>query len=146
MDDTRCQQFFQQPTCPAQRQYEALRAVFLDGLSQKHVAEHFGYDYEAFRQLVHEFRTGCHAGNPPPFSPPSGGAAPSPRRGPLRSSPTFPTEPTPAFCNSRRANAGERASRASFSSCRSWLRFASSSSSRRPPIRVRQSSHPTRLC
>jgi hypothetical protein len=146
MDDTRCQQFFQQPTCPAQRQYEALRAVFLDGLSQKNAAERFGYDYDAFRQLVHQFRDGCRAGNPPPFSPPSGAAGRSPRRGPRRSSPTFPTEPTPVSSHSILANGGERASRASFSSFRSWLRCASSRSSRRPLIPVRQSSQPTRLC
>jgi hypothetical protein len=125
MDDTRCQQCFQQPACPAQRQYEALRAVFLDGLSQKNAAERFGYDYDGFRQLIHQFRDGCRAGNPPPFSPPSGAAVPSLRRGPFRSSPTFPTERTPASSNSILANGGERAWQGSFSSSHSWLRCAS---------------------
>lgn len=69
MDDTRCQLFFQQPTTPAQRQYEALRAVFLDRQPQHLVAQRFGYDYDAFRQLVHLFRTQIAAGAPPPFSP-----------------------------------------------------------------------------
>ena len=71
MDDTLCQPFFQQPRCPAQRQYEALRAVFRDGLSQKDAALRFGYNYAAFRQLVHQFRQACAAGNPPPFLSPA---------------------------------------------------------------------------
>jgi hypothetical protein len=67
-DDTSCQHFFREPSGPLQRQYEALRAVFLDGLPQKEVADRFGYSYDAFRQLVHQFRHGCAAGTPPPFS------------------------------------------------------------------------------
>ena len=69
MDDTLCQLFFDRPACPAQRQYEALRAVFNGGLSQKDAAERFGYAYNAFRQLVHHFRRDCAAGTPPPLSP-----------------------------------------------------------------------------
>jgi Helix-turn-helix domain len=69
MDDTLYQHFFDRPACPAQRQYEALRAVFSGGLSQKDAAERFGYAYDAFRQLVHQFRRDCAAGTPPPFSP-----------------------------------------------------------------------------
>jgi transposase len=68
VDDTLCRQFFTQPALGRHRQYEALRAVFLDGLSQKDVAARFGYSYDAFRQLVHAFRHDCNAGNPPPFS------------------------------------------------------------------------------
>jgi transposase len=71
MDDTLCQLFFNQPAGPAQRQYEALRAVFVEGLSQKDAAVRFGYSYDAFRQLVHQFRQDCAAGTPPPFSLPS---------------------------------------------------------------------------
>ncbi len=70
MDDILCQNFFNHPACPAQRQYEALRAVFLDGLPQKDAALRFGYTYDAFRQLVHQFRHDCAAGSPPPFLPP----------------------------------------------------------------------------
>jgi transposase len=70
MDDTRCQDFFNQPAGPAQRQYEALRAVFLEGLAQKDAAVRFGYSYDAFRQFVHQFRQDCAAGTPPPFSLP----------------------------------------------------------------------------
>jgi hypothetical protein len=70
MDDTLCQDFFNQARCPAQRQYEALRAVFLEGLSQKDAAERAGYAYDAFRQLVGQFRLDCASGTPPPFSLP----------------------------------------------------------------------------
>jgi hypothetical protein len=91
MDDTTLRRFFSDPACPAQRQYEALRAVFLDGLPQKEVAGRFGYSFAAFRQLVHEFRAACAAGAPPPFSPPRAarGARPgAPRARPSRRSPT----------------------------------------------------------
>jgi hypothetical protein len=56
MDDTRCREFFSQPTQPYHRRYEALRAVFLEGRSQKEVADCFGFQYSSLRQLVYEFR------------------------------------------------------------------------------------------
>jgi len=72
MDDTPCCRFFQEPSCAPQRQYEALRAVFIDRCRQKDVAERFGYDYAALRQLVGQFRARCTDGQPPPFSAPRG--------------------------------------------------------------------------
>jgi hypothetical protein len=69
MDDTLPRRFFEQPTCPQQRQYEALRAVFLAGLSQKEAAGRFHYSHCAFRLLVQQFRAACAAGTPPPFLP-----------------------------------------------------------------------------
>jgi hypothetical protein len=69
MDDTACRLFFQQPTDDTQRLYEALRAVFVDGCRQKDVAARFGYDFDVFRQQVHQFRASCAAGQTPPFSP-----------------------------------------------------------------------------
>ena len=56
MDDTAMRQFFTQPTNIYQRQYEALRAVIVDGRSQKEVAEAFDFPYESLRQLVFKFR------------------------------------------------------------------------------------------
>ena len=56
MDDIRCREFFTQPTQPYHRQYEALRAVFVEGHSQKEVADRFGNTYDSLRQLVREFR------------------------------------------------------------------------------------------
>ncbi len=69
MDDPALRDFFVKPSCPSQRQYEALRAVFVEGLSQKEAAGRFGYSYGAFRQLVMGFRSAMAAGNAPPFSP-----------------------------------------------------------------------------
>lgn len=68
MDDFACRQFFLEPSCPQQRQYDALRAVFIAGLSQKQAAARHGYSYDAFRQLVHQFRRDLSDGHPPPFS------------------------------------------------------------------------------
>ena len=59
MDDSTCREFFSQTVNPYQRRYEALRAVFVDGRSQKEVAEEFGYQYSSLRQRVYEFRQHC---------------------------------------------------------------------------------------
>ena len=68
MDDSHCQEFFRQPTHPYHRRYEALRAVFLEGRSQKEVAEQFGFSYGSIRQWVYEFRQDGHqAGEESPF-------------------------------------------------------------------------------
>ena len=56
MDDTAYQQFFTQPAQTYQRQYEALRAIFVDGHKQTNIAEQFGYTHGAMRQLVFRFR------------------------------------------------------------------------------------------
>jgi len=53
--------FFRQPALPKQRQYEALRAYFLEGLPSQAVARAFGYSPGAFRVLCYDF---CH--NPQP--------------------------------------------------------------------------------
>jgi transposase len=47
---------FLQPTNSTHRQYEALRAFFVDGLPSKEAARRFGYTEGSFRVLVHEFR------------------------------------------------------------------------------------------
>jgi hypothetical protein len=71
MNDDQCRHFFTHPSCPAQRQYEALRAVFREGLSQKEAAARFGYTHGAFRHLVGQYRDEALA----PFFTPSAGAA-----------------------------------------------------------------------
>jgi len=76
MDDTRCRRFFlDADSATYQRQYEALRAIFVDGLPQNDVAENYGYTHGSMRQLVHWFRTLMRSGSPPPFfkSPRSAG-------------------------------------------------------------------------
>ena len=61
MDDTAYDQFFTQPIQTYHRRYEALRAVFVEGRSQKEVAKAFGFTYGSMRQLVLEFRQSCDA-------------------------------------------------------------------------------------
>jgi hypothetical protein len=56
MEDTTFRRYFTQPTQTYHRQYEALRAVIVDGRSQKDVAEAFGYQYSSLRQLMYDFR------------------------------------------------------------------------------------------
>lgn len=63
MDDTARQTFFTQPMQTYHRRYEALRAVFVDGRSQKDVAAEFGFTYGSMRQLVFDFRQSCGAEN-----------------------------------------------------------------------------------
>lgn len=55
-DLTECRRFFVEPACPKQRQYEALRAFFVENRPSKEVAEAFGYTPGAFRVLCHHFR------------------------------------------------------------------------------------------
>jgi hypothetical protein len=48
--------FFLAPETPLQRQYEALRAYFVEQLPSREVARRFGYTPGAFRVLCHRFR------------------------------------------------------------------------------------------
>src|SRR5438309_8649394 len=48
--------FFLAPETTLQRQYEALRAYFVEQLPSHHVACRFGYTRGAFRVLCHQFR------------------------------------------------------------------------------------------
>jgi hypothetical protein len=48
--------FFLEPASPAQRQYEALRAYFVEGVPSWEVSERFGYTAGSFRVLCHHFR------------------------------------------------------------------------------------------
>jgi transposase len=48
--------FFLEPANATHRQYEALRAYFVEGLSSKEAAKRFGYTEGSFRVLVHQFR------------------------------------------------------------------------------------------
>src|SRR5229473_1259911 len=55
---TDCRRFAARPATPRQRQYEALRAFYMDGLPSAEVARRFGYSPGAFRVLCHTFRRG----------------------------------------------------------------------------------------
>lgn len=73
--------FFLQPTNSTHRQYEALRAYFVEGLSNKQVAKRFGYSEGSFRVLVHEFRKNPHRQF---FVPPAKGPHSAPKKQKLR--------------------------------------------------------------
>lgn len=51
-----CRRFFLEATHPKHRQYEALRAYFVEGRSSQEAATTFGYSVGAFRVLCHHFR------------------------------------------------------------------------------------------
>jgi hypothetical protein len=55
---TDCRRFFAKPATARQRQYEALRAFYVDELPSADVARRFGYSAGAFRVLCHAFRRG----------------------------------------------------------------------------------------
>jgi hypothetical protein len=56
LSDTQTTQFFRAPEATRQRQYEALRAYFVDHGSGPAVARQFGYSIAALRSLCHQFR------------------------------------------------------------------------------------------
>lgn len=53
--------FFLKPSTPRQRQYEALRAFFVEGQSSENAARAFGYSPGAFRVLCSNFRNNPQA-------------------------------------------------------------------------------------
>src|ERR1700737_1113406 len=58
IDLTKCRHFFAKPSTPRQRQYEALRAFYLEGVASAEAARRFGYTPAAFRMLCYDFRRG----------------------------------------------------------------------------------------
>lgn len=48
--------FFKNPKTVRQRQYDALRAYYLEGMTQKEAAERFGYTIASFQSLVRDFK------------------------------------------------------------------------------------------
>ena len=80
-DITLCRRFFQEPATPRQRQYEALRAFFLEGLPSAAAARRFGYKPGAFRVLCHAFR---HGQLPEFFATTRPGPRPQPKKSSIR--------------------------------------------------------------
>lgn len=66
-DRRRYRRFFLRPTETYHRQYEALRAVFVEGRPSQEVAKRFGYREATLRCLVYRFRRRVQAGDAPPF-------------------------------------------------------------------------------
>jgi hypothetical protein len=73
---TNMARFFLEPANPTHRQYEALRAYFVDHLPSVEVAHRFGYSPGSFRVLAHQFR---YNPNRPFFLPPQKGPQASPK-------------------------------------------------------------------
>ena len=73
---TEIRRFFAEPSHPHQRQYEALRAFFVEDRPSHEVARAFGYTAGSFRVLCHQFRREPH---PQFFSAPSHSTRRSPR-------------------------------------------------------------------
>jgi transposase len=69
--------FFLEPQGPKQRQYEALRAYFVENRASKEVARAFGYSASAFAVLCHHFR---REGDPVFFVTPHKGPQAQPKK------------------------------------------------------------------
>ena len=52
MDDTGCRGFFFEPVATYHRQYEALRAFFIEGRRLHDIAQQFGYRETSLRSMV----------------------------------------------------------------------------------------------
>ena len=126
MDDTRCRYFFLEPVETYHRQYEALRACFIEGRRLQDIAQQFGYQETSLRSMVCRFRAQVQAGEVPPFlcnrnwDDPSGSRQPQPQ--PSR---RLQSSPMRARCAWLRGAACARASRGYFSACPCWPECAS---------------------
>ena len=78
---TKWAKVFLEPANTTHRQYEALRAFFVDGLPGKEVASRFGYTEGSFRVLAHQFRHNPHREF---FLPPAKGPHKTPEKDNLR--------------------------------------------------------------
>src|SRR5271170_43841 len=74
-------QVFLEPTNSTHRQYEALRAFFVDGLPSAEAARRFGYTPGSFRVLAHQFRQNPRRDF---FLAPAKGPQSAPKADPLR--------------------------------------------------------------
>jgi hypothetical protein len=73
--------YFVHPSNATHRQYEALRAYFVEALPSHQVARRFGYSPGSFRVLCHQFRA---RPDRPFFVPPAKGPKTSPKADPVR--------------------------------------------------------------
>jgi hypothetical protein len=95
MEGDRDSQFFLEPQQTFHRQYEALRAVFLEGQPLEPVAVRFGYKVSTLQSMVSRFRAERRGGATPPFFAPTAADGPAGHRrakvAPLRTNPKSPT-------------------------------------------------------
>ena len=73
--------YFLRPGNPTHRQYEALRAYFVEALPSHEVARRFGYSPGSFRVLCHQFRAQPDRAF---FLPPAKGPKSAPKTDPVR--------------------------------------------------------------
>jgi hypothetical protein len=78
---TNLARFFLEPANAVHRQYEALRAYFVEGVPSAEAARRFGYSPGSFRVLCHLFRQNPHRSF---FRPPATGPKAAPKRDPVR--------------------------------------------------------------
>jgi hypothetical protein len=80
MDDTRCRQFFLEPAESYHRQYEAMRAFFVEGRQLQEIAQQVGYQESSLRVMGSQFRDQMKVNDLHPFlfSRGSGGRRGSP--------------------------------------------------------------------
>ena len=67
MDYTRCREFFLDPKETYHRQYEALRAYFVEGRQLSEIAQQFGYQESSLSVMSSNFRNQVKANNLRPF-------------------------------------------------------------------------------
>jgi hypothetical protein len=77
MDGSHTRQFFLEPERTFQRQYEALRAIFVDDVPLERVAERFGYKPSTLRSLASRLRADYRRGVATPFFSPTAADGPS---------------------------------------------------------------------
>jgi hypothetical protein len=86
MDDTGCRGFFLEPVATYHRQYEALRAFFIEGRRLQDIAQQFGYRETSLRSMVCRCRAQVQAGEVP-FLGNRPGASPAAASSPRTSHP-----------------------------------------------------------
>jgi len=95
MEGSHDSQFFLKPQQAFHRQYEALRAVFVEDPPIEQVAQRFGYTIPSLRSMLSRFRAGRRRGVTPPFFSQTGAVGPAghPRAeaGRARNRPKSPT-------------------------------------------------------
>jgi hypothetical protein len=67
MDGSHVRRFFLEPRQTFQRQYEAIRAIFVDDEPLERVAERFGYTPATLRSMASRLRADCRRGVATPF-------------------------------------------------------------------------------
>src|SRR4051812_50217831 len=96
MERCRDSQFFLEPQQTFHRQYEALRAVFVEGQSLEPLAVRFGYKVSTLQSMVSRFRADRRCGVAPPFfAPTAADGPPGHRRAAAAPPPQRPMSPPP---------------------------------------------------